>query len=63
MINTIDSTVDGIEIVMSERQKAIELYSQKLGFETKTGMSYTVIYGYRIYPNVQSNYPLPQAYR
>lgn len=25
-------------------------------------MSYTVIYGYRIYANVQSNYLLPQAY-
>jgi hypothetical protein len=47
MINTIDSTVDGIEIVMSVRQKAAELYSQKLGFESKTGIcrkrSYTVI--------------------
>ena len=34
MINTIYSTVDGIEIVMSDRQKATELYSQKLGFES-----------------------------
>jgi hypothetical protein len=63
MINTIDSPVDGIETVMSDRQKATQLYSQKLGFESKTGMSYTVIYGYRIYSNVQSNYLLPQAYK
>ena len=47
MIKTIDSTVDGIEVVMSDRQKATELYSQKLGFDSKTGIcrirSYTVI--------------------